>query len=1611
MFEIISRLKTHVGQTPEKLAVDDGETRLSYAELWQASAVLCAQIAAIDIAREQPVFVCLNRSTEMLVAYCAALMSERSYVQLDPSHPLELRKQHLAAVGQGILVASPSTAAGLESTGNPVVHVGGPSPDVSAPGLLSSPLAPTIILFTSGSTGRSKGVLLAQQAVLRGADACADRFLLSAQSRVLHFAAPAFDSSTLEWVMALTCGASLLMVPDHIRDDPENLGQFLLDQEITHAILPSALLPYLPLRDDYALKAIISAGDVCPEPILWAWADKYPTFNGYGPSEVTICASLTRVTPNHSVSIQDTLDCVSMRIYDADGVEADTGEIWLGGPQVALGYLDSDTAKHDAFLTDVTGMRWFKTGDQARRNDDGRVLFAGRSDAQVKIRGNRVDLSQLEYVVAGLPSVRNVCCLADTPQGADKQLFIFAASDGERAQLERHIYEAIAQALPDYYRPSAVDVMPELPKTANDKVDRKALKETIVRAGAERDTLAVLFARETNRPHPDEQDNFFASGGNSIAVLRLLRTIAEHYDTHLSLQDFQCDPTLAGLRNLIETGATPDAALAITAAEPQQHYPLTPQQEAIWFLHQSHPDSKAYLAEAAMWFEGKFDPDAMEHALNQVFARHEIYRTVFGEVDGTPYQKVLTQCIQPLPRLDLCHVKPAEHATELARIFKRDLPNIDDLASRPPVRFLLIAFAPDLHVLLHQEHHIIHDGWGGSVFTDELIQTYRALVDAAFVHAPEPTPQYLDFANAQRHFLDSPNASNQLAYWHDRLADCPDGVALFGKKSTGLDFEGGVERMVFSAQEWAQIESGCQAIGITTFAFTSAILMLCLAQHSGQDDLTIGSAFANRSWGNSHDVLGMLVNTVVLRHKLDGQTTMRDTLAQMHQTVQDAQANERYPFAKLVEKLNPDRNGSNPFFNVLLGFHDTPLTAQTPAGLEWTKDETVESATSKFDLDCLVIPRKGKFRQDNEVHFLWEYRSDVYDAAEISTFLQNFRHMFLGALDRLDEEIDTFEMICPKQSEKLAHWGKGARLLAQSPLIDSIRHRAQSQPQAPALTDDDGHLTYHQFLEQADNLARRLRESGLSEGGCVALELPRGNALSVGFLATWIAGGNVFVADAHMPPERRKYLHETAKPELIVLPDNVVKSVPDHIGQNNDPDRAYVVFTSGSTGLPKGVEVGRHNLQNMCELHCKLFDLDADTVGVSIAYPSFDAYMAEVWPVLMAGGHIVSVSDQKRGTLAMFSNILNEQRVTHACLSTGLFEAAQATGFIWPSSLKTLLTGGDRLGSVLLAQDANYRLFNMYGPTETTVDVLYYEIAQDHELPPPIGRPVPNATAYVVDAANRICPIGVEGELIVGGAGIAKGYLGQKQLTADRFVSGDQFGLSADQRLYRTGDFAFWGHDGQVRFVGRKDNEVKVRGFRVNLAEITRLLMADPRVSQATAAMNTEQLTGYVVPTADTADQVKNGQLKPQALARQLLAALRKQLPDFMRPNSITVLESLPLTPQGKIDRRALPSPIKANTGYVAPEGATQIAVAAMWSEYLSRAQISALDSFFTIGGHSLLAIKILSRLSKVFGITLKLEDFFNNFTIQDLARLIDTLVALKERPSNEDAVVEEGEI
>ncbi len=1619
-----------------------------------------------------------DRSFDMIISMLAVLKAGGAYVPLSPEYPtkrlqfiledtqarlLLTQQSHLSKLS--CLKSELASQVKLVSTDSCLTENSTSTENLEA---INDSADLAYVIYTSGSTGKPKGVLIEHHSVINLVANQTELYSFSEQETVIWLSNYIFDASIENLLLALFNGAKLLIPSTDDIKDPSTINRLLVEGEVTHVHgTPSYLAAIGECQKPHKLKRVVSGGEACLSVLSEIWGDLL--INSYGPTETTIT-----VTNSLAHSSQASINCLgkpvnNIKMYVLSKHNellpiGSPGELHISGVGVARGYLNRPQLTAERFIdnpfmeSEASHARLYKTGDMVRWLPDGKLEFIGRSDRQVKIRGHRIELGEVESAIGTLACIDQALVL-DQKRRDHKYLVAYMVSKpGFDIDIE-NVRETLVSLLPEYMIPTSWVVMDEWPLTLNGKIDHKALPIPKANRGNSfyvparnevEQQIAEIWATIFDFEPIGIRDDFFALGGDSIAAIRFMSTLQKRLNRRLNMKDFRQDPTIAGIIEAMSK-QTEDDLLIIEGAgghgqRPSQ-FPLSSQQMVAWYMFQHQSDSKAYLAEAATHFKGDLAVDALTYAINQIFVNHDIYRTVFFMENGEPVQKVLAKFEMSLNTIDASYVPLAQQEDFLEQTFKTQLARLDDLSQLPLAEFLLVSFSSEHHVLLHTEHHIIHDGWSANEFTRELIEIYHQQVDQSYKIEPETPTQYSDFMFAQRDWLKSPQAEQQLEFWRNKLADSPHGVELFGKKSRSLAFAGDHQKIIFSRTQWQAMEALCQQLGVTSFSFTSSILYLCLWRYSGQTDLGFGSAFANRNWSNSHTTLGMFVNTVVLRQQIDVSSSLRAFLTQTQATVDEAQANEELPFTHVVEALNPERSGvSNPFFNVLLGFHDTPIYTDPIPGMQWHKDETVISDTSKFDIDCLVVPRGETFNENGEVHFLWEYRSDVYTREEIALFLDSFNNVFLNVVENFEQcselALEKLDIVPPSQTHLLVNdWGQGKSLsietmqkFADQDLVSAINAVALSAPDKLAVSSGNLGLTYGQLDGASTQLAIELTNSDIQSGDKVAIVAERNPSLVIAMLALFKIGACAVVIAPDLPEQRAKFVLADSGSKLV-LSDGIelpfladcqqplldiasahrvtkAQQLLSPISRHQDQS-GYVIYTSGSTGVPKGVEIYYSALKNECLWHIDEFKLNESSVGTSLAYVGFDAFMAEVWPLLMAGGQVLLLSDKQRDDLDTLSALMARFNVTHTCLPTGLLEAACASNFNWPQSLDTLLVGGDKLGQVQFPADFNADLYNLYGPTETTVDATFYKMDPHNVISPPIGRPIANATARVV-MDGQLAPAGVPGELYIGGVGLAKGYLDQPELTEERFVEAPHLSGPAEQnhRYYRTGDLVSWRSDGQLEFLGRLNDEVKVRGYRVALGEISSRLLENMEVSQAIAVVREEAIYAYITLSELEVLAWQTGQSNERKLTRKLRGLLKKSLPVYMRPNAIVVLANMPVTAQGKVDRAKLPSPLTEDSHFERAATETEKSLVVIWRDALTREQVSVTDNFFSIGGHSLLAMKIIARVRLELQVELKMSDFFEQATIRDLASYIDAIVSVRDQaPTDLVLDMEEGEI
>ncbi|MGW0771726.1 amino acid adenylation domain-containing protein, partial [Streptomyces sp. NPDC002676] len=1249
-----------------------------------------------------------------------------------------------------------------------------------------------------------------------------------------------------------------------------------------------------------------------------------------------------------------------------------------------------------------------------------------RADFQVKIRGFRVELGEIEAVVAGHPLVSQVAVVAREDRPGDKRLVAYAVPRAAASLDESELRRYVSGRLPGFMVPAAIVTLAELPLTANRKLDRRALPAPEYtssgrgpRNGRE-EFLCAVFTEVLGLERVGIDDSFFDLGGHSLLATRVVSRVRALLGVELPLRVLFEGPTVAQLAERVaDAGA---ARTALTPMDRPAEVPLSFAQRRLWFLNRFEGGTvSAYNLPIALRVTGAVDQAALRAAIRDVVARHESLRTVFPEgADGTPFQHVLdvddacpTLLAVPLTEAELPHAL----ADETQRGF--------DLASEPPLRACLFAVDGTTHVLVVVLHHIAGDGWSMAPLARDVARAYAARTEG---HAPawEPLPvQYADYALWQRDLLGDetdPDSllSRQVAYWQNHLAELPEQLQLpvDRVRSATASYRGGHVAFTLDSDTHAGLAELARESGASMFMVVQAAFASLLSRLGAGTDIPIGSPVAGRTDEALDDLVGFFVNTLVLRTDLSGDPTFRELVGRVRETDLAAYAHQDVPFEHLVEVLNPARSMSqHPLFQVMLTFQNTEQAEVRLDGLAVAAEAT-PATTAKFDLSLSVRETYGPDDTPAGLAGTFEFAVDLFDRVTVEQISERFGRLLTAAVADADRPVSGLDILSAHEHEELVRGTQGpdAGVDART-LPDLFEEQAARVPEATAVVFDGVELTYAELNARANHLARYLIGHGAAPETTVALVLPRSTDAVVAMLAVLKTGAAYVPVDPRYPAERIAHMLEDARPTVVLtsaaqrasLPQGtviVLEDIAEAVAREavaDVPDTArhhpllpghpaYLIYTSGSTGRPKGVVVAHEAVTGHLRWMARTYPLGTTDKVLARTSFSFDAAVWEIWLPLLTGAaiHLVSAdvaADPHQLVDQITGNGVTVAQVVPSLLSE-LCAAAVAAGTT-EASLRRLFVGGEPLPAALaeLAQDAwGVPCVNLYGPTESTVQVTHHEAGRDRtgrDACLPVGRPVPGVRAYVLDDGLRPVPAGVPGELYLAGGQLARGYAGRPGLTADRFVA-DPYGPPG-ARMYRTGDLMRRRRSGELEFLGRIDEQVKLRGFRVELGEIEAALTAQWQIFQAAVVLREDRpgdqrLVAYVLP-ADGA---------PLDLD-ELRGRLAELLPDFMVPTVFVALETFPLTPNGKLDRRALPRPdATARSAGRAPRNPQEEALCGLFAEVLGVTGVGIDDSFFALGGHSLLATRLISRIKKVFGVRVSLRALFEAPTVARLLQRFD---------------------
>ncbi|WP_203737927.1 amino acid adenylation domain-containing protein, partial [Actinoplanes italicus] len=1551
-------------ERPDAPAVVFGDSTLTYAELVDRSARLANHLRDRGAGAEDVVALCLDRGTDMVVAMVAVWMAGAAYLPLDPAYPADRLRLLLAESGSELLVSATGIVDRLP--GVPAVVLDDPA----TVALLrdSSPRPPRVtvhpgqaayLIFTSGSTGVPKGVLATHRGLANLVPAHEDRYAMDRDSVMLEFASISFDAAVAEITVPLAIGATVVVADAAARTGPDRLATLIRDHHVTVACLPPSLLAAMDPADLPGPMTIVSAGEALPPEVAAGWARHHRLLNGYGPTENTVCATIGDIPagldgpPPIGVPITGTevhlLDRRLNRVPDGA-----TGEIFIGGASVTRGYLGQPSLTAERYVPDrfsAGGGRLYRTGDLARRLPDGQLHFIGRIDHQIQIRGHRVEPGEIQHVLTAHPAVTAAVVTAH-----EQRLIAYVVAPSGAPNVDE-LRAHVAAALPGHMIPAVFVELAALPLNANGKLDRAALPDPDslrpelsagyrAPAGATEETVAGIWADLLGLDRVGADDDFFDLGGHSLLVARVINRVRAVFGADLPVAAVFDHPTVAGLAAVIDGAGARAGQAPVERADRTGPLPLSFAQQRLWFLAELDPDSTEYHVSAIVDLPETVDTERLARAVTAVVARHEVLRTrLVAGADGVPYQVIDPPAPVPLGTVECA-------AGNLRAVVNGLIGERFDLTAGPLLRATLIR-AGDRRILLLAMHHVVCDEWSAGILKNEILLGYEG--------SPLPSlpVQYADYAVWQRRHLTGEVLDGQLDHWRTRLADPPVLELPADRPRPPIrSSEGAVVTVTVPATVADGLRKLSRRRGATMFMTLTAAYATLLHRHTGQDDLIIGTPVANRGQAETENLIGFFINTLALRARFDGSPTFLELLDQVRGTALDAFDNQDLPFEQLVDELVHTRDRSR-----------TPLVQTVFGYVAATDAASPAEPVARFDVQLTVFETG-----DGDLLAAFEYSTALFDAATVRSWADHLLVLLAGVAADADVPVALLPILTGTDADRVAACNDTATPVVPASIVDLFAEQAAARPDQVAIIDGDRETTYAELDRNSDDLARRL---GVQPGELVALIMPRGTGLVTAMLAVLKAGAAYLPIDVTTPKARVTKLLRDADPAVVLTGVDVSGPPAGELRRPLPGQAAYLIYTSGSTGTPKGVLVSHHSATVLITTSAQVYGFGPDDTWTLFHSPAFDFAVWEIWTPLLTGGRLVITDQATSRDPDAFSRLLARHRVTVLNQTPSAFAQLTPPAEHRP---RLVIFGGEKLEPQHLRQHwAGSTLINMYGVTETTVVTTH--TPADPAGPISIGTPLPNTRVHLLDRNLQPVPPGVTGEIFIGGTGLAIGYHGTPALTAARFVASP---LGGGERLYRSGDLARMLPDGSLDYLGRSDLQLKVRGHRIEPAEIENALTGHPGVDAAIVTAHDNRLVAYVVP---------DGELPA---ADELRDHLRVSLPESMVPALFVEISGVPLNANGKRDLTRLPVPDsnrpELSTTFQAPRTAAERALAEIWTDLLGLDRVGAGDDFFDLGGHSLLATRAIGRIRTALGVDLPLAALFDHPTVQELAAHIDAL-------------------
>ena len=1561
---IVQLFEEQVQQNPNNIAVVYEDTQLTYEELNSKANQLAHKLLhEYNIIPDDLVAISLERSLEMIIGILGILKSGGAYVPIDPSYPKE-RIEYIKNDAQPKTILYKKDIESLDGFANTN---------------LKTNLTPTnlmYIIYTSGSTGNPKGVMVEHRGVVNTLFFATQAFGVFPTSRYLQFATFTFDISVEEIFTTLLSGATLVTAPkDTIL---EQFDKLVRDKNIDIVDVTPSLLTLAENLD--RVKTIITGGESALAQDAMHYAKTTNYLNTYGPTEASIFVALYKVNPNKeylSIPIGKPIPNTQLYILDTNQNQLPLGaigELYIGGDGLARGYLNQPELTSQKFINHPTNGRIYKSGDLAKYLSDGNIEYLGRIDDQVKIRGFRIELGEIENTILSFSTINECVVIASNSQ-------LIAYIVGKTKELKTYLKEK----LPSYMVPSYFVELEKLPLTSNGKVDKKALqkpsfddaKEYKVPQTKTQIAIAEIFKEVLHLEKLSIDDNFFEIGGHSLSAISTIAKIGKMLHVEIKLKEIFLYPTIESLAKLCESKVRGEY-FHIEPIAHAEHYSVSNSQRRLWVLDKMQDGSNTYNMPALVSVDGEIEEQLLQDSFAYLIQRHEILRTNFIDVNGEVRQ-LIKDTFPPIVEsveidedsIDGYVLEQSKHVFNL----QRDM--------------LIFVKIINKNILFVNMHHIISDGWSINVIIKEISQIYSDLKQNRKPLLEPLKIQYKDYTYWQNTLLE--NTQHLKEYWLNILEshktlDFPTDFTRPNNQS----FEGDSYTITFDAKRVSKLRTLSK--DTTLFTVLLFITNVLLTRYTHQEDIIIGTPVANRLHEELFGQIGFYINTLAMRNKLEQNKSVKANLLTMHTKSLDAFEHQSYPFDKLVDELNLERDLSqNPLFNIMMILQNNEQVAIKLHDLI-IEDKPLKRIASKFDLTF-------DFREiDDAIALTLEYSTALFHEATIKRIALNLETL-IDSIE-LDKNLIELEILSNEEKVLLESFNNTQQEYPKDKtIVQLFEEQVKENPNNSAVVYENIELTYKELSEKANNLAHFIRDNfAITKDSIISIMTERGEAMIIAMMGVLKAGCAYLPLDSTFPKERIAYMLEDSQTKLILCDkanyeqtkdyENIatldIEEIPFANKENLQPinsslDLAYIIYTSGSTGKPKGVMIEHRSVINTIFTQIKTFNMTQESRFLQFASFSFDASIEEILTTLLSGATLIMA--QKNKILNDFSGLVKKHKITIVSVSPSFLHSVEKV-----EGLETIITAGERI----IVQDAleyakNSTYLNVYGPTESSITSSVYKVNPKKEYKDtiPIGKPIANTQLYILDKNLSQVPLGATGELCIAGAGLARGYLNKQELSDEKFISHRVFG-----RIYKSGDLVKYQADGNIEYLGRIDDQISIRGFRIELGEVENSILSYPSIQKCVVVASNQQLVAYIV-----------GETK------ELKTYLKEKLPSYMIPSYFIELEKLPLTPNGKVDKKALPNPDiqDANKTYVLAQNEKEQIILDAFGEVLSAQKISTQDNFFEIGGDSIKAIQISSKIASK-GYKIDIKDIFRASSIQELAHyLTKTLKSIKQ-----DTIVDE---